>query len=473
MEERPTVHSWGEIAATVDDEVKQGLTHLIAAIRIPSVVAWGGDHLQRSAHFLATLLAKDGWSVEHVRVGENQAVLAEIGEPSAVKRIILYGHHDVQPPEPLDAWTHPPFEPIVHDGRIWGRGAGDNKGQFFTHIFAVRALKRLIGGIPVRLQFFLDGEEEAGNPSLKETLDFLRDRLAGAAFVYTVDGPEHPTGRPRVTFGFRGDLHLRLTVRTMKGNLHSGHWGNLAPDAAMLLCHALAACKDADGRVTIPGFADSIRPPDAHERTAIDAIPFDAAAAAQAIGARRLAGPDEVAPMERMMFRPTFTVTGLQSGYTGKNFQNAIASAAVAHIDIRYVPDQDPRHIADCVERHIRSIAPDSTIEIASSMDPSRTSMATPYAAAVSRALERGFGAPPLLLPSSGGSAPDALFTRELGLPSLWAHIANADMRGHAPDENICIDRISAGARATVALILDLAGVQVKQQEGGKNAQNP
>ncbi len=451
--------SWGEVAAAVDREVEHGLPDLLTAISIPSVVAWGDDHLRRSATYLAGLLARDGWSAEPLRVGGNNAVLAEIGPRDAAQRIILYGHHDVQPPEPLEAWAHPPFEPVVSDGRIWGRGAGDNKGQFFVHIFAVRALTRLLGAIPVRLQFYLDGEEEAGNPSLKQTLDFLRARLAGAAFVYTVDGPEHPTGRPRVTFGFRGDLHLRLTVRTMNGNLHSGHWGNLAPDAAMLLCQALAACKDTDGRVTIPGFHDGIRLPDADERRAIDAIPFDAAAAAAAIGAQRLAGPDDIAPMERMMFRPTFTITGLTSGYTGKNFQNAISAAAVAHIDIRYVPDQDPRHLCEAVERHIRRIAPEFIVEVASQMEPSRTPMATPHAAVVSRALERGFGVRPLLLPCSGGSAPDALFTKDLGLPSLWAHIANADMRGHAPNENIRLDRIGAGACATAALILDLAGL--------------
>jgi acetylornithine deacetylase/succinyl-diaminopimelate desuccinylase-like protein len=457
------VPSWCEVAAAVEQEVERGLPDLLAAIRIPSVVAWSGLHLQHSAEFLTELLARDGWSAQRVRVGANEAVLAEIGPATGARRIILYGHHDVQPPEPLDAWTQPPFEPVVRDGRIWGRGSGDNKGQFFVHIFAVRALRRLLGGIPVRLQFFLDGEEEAGNPSLKETLDFLRDRLAGAEFVYTVDGPEHPTGRPRVTFGFRGDLHLRITVRTMQGNLHSGHWGNLAPDAAMLLCQALAACKDAAGRVTIPGFYDAIRLPDAHERHAIEEIPFDAAAVAASIGAARLSGPDEVAPMERMMFRPTFTITGLNSGYTGRNFQNAISGSAVAHVDIRYVPDQDPAHLHRAVEQFLRAIAPDVTVEVASQKDPSRTSMGTPSAEAVSRALERGFGVRPLLLPCSGGSAPDALFTRDLGLPSLWAHVANADMRNHAPNENICLDRIVAGARATAALILDLGGVSLEQ----------
>src|SRR5580700_3776503 len=167
------IPAWEEIAKAVDLEVQTGLEDLLAAIRIPSVVAWGGEHLRRSAGYLAQLLAQDGWSAETIRVGTNEAVFAEIGRRDAKSRVILYGHHDVQPPEPLEAWDNPPFDPIVRDGRIYGRGSGDDKGQFFAHIFAIRALRKLIGDIPARLQFFIDGEEEAGNPSLKETLEFL------------------------------------------------------------------------------------------------------------------------------------------------------------------------------------------------------------------------------------------------------------------------------------------------------------
>jgi acetylornithine deacetylase/succinyl-diaminopimelate desuccinylase-like protein len=454
------IPAWEEIASAVDLEVERGLDDLLAAIRIPSVVAWGGDHLRHSAKYLSELLMRDGWHSETIRVGSNEAVFAEIGSGEATSRIILYGHHDVQPPEPLEAWDNPPFEPIVAEGRIFGRGSGDDKGQFFAHIFAIRALRKLFGDIPVRLQFFIDGEEEAGNPSLKETLEFLRPRLGGADFVYTVDGPEHPTGRPRLTFGFRGDLHLRLKVRSMSSSLHSGHWGNLAPDAAMLLCRALAACKGPDDRVLIPGFYDGIRPPDPFERSAIESIPFDARALASQIGASRLSGPDDVPPMERMIFQPTFTVTGLQSGYTGQRFQNAVPATAVAHVDIRYVPDQDPDHLRRSVDAFVKGYVPEISVEADRPMPPSRTPMDAWPAKMVARALERGFEMSPLLLPCSGGSAPDSLFTRDLGLPSIWAHVANADMRNHAPNENICIDRICGAARATAALVLSLAQVR-------------
>jgi acetylornithine deacetylase/succinyl-diaminopimelate desuccinylase-like protein len=233
----------------------------------------------------------------------------------------------------------------------------------------------------------------------------------------------------------------------------------------MLLCRVLAACKGPDDRVLIPGFYDGVRPPEPPEKSAIDAIPFDTAAAAAQLGASRLSGPHDVGPMERMMFQPTFTVTGLQSGYTGQRFQNAVPATAVAHIDIRYVPDQDPDRLRQRVEAFVTRIAPEISVEADRPMAPSRTPMDTWPARMVAQALERGFGVAPLLLPCSGGSAPDSLFTRDLGLPSIWAHVANSDMRNHAPNENIRIDRIRGAARATAALVLSMAQM-LKEGEG-------
>ena len=217
--------TWDSISAAVHAEVERGLDDLLAAISIPSVVAWGGDHTGQSAAFLRRLLEGDGWEADELAVGGNRAVFAEIGPcpVDGVAAALFYGHHDVQPPEPLEAWTTPPFEPVIRAGRIYGRGSADDKGQFFCHVFAVRAIQRVLGRVPVRLKFFLDGEEEAGNPNLAATLELLRPRMK-AGFVYTADGPVHPTGRPRITFGFRGMIHLRLVVRTASTNLHSGHW---------------------------------------------------------------------------------------------------------------------------------------------------------------------------------------------------------------------------------------------------------
>ena len=448
---------WDSVSHVIETEVKRGLEDLLAAIRIPSVVAWGGEHLSVSAMFLARLLEQDGWTADRFVVGSNHVVFAEIGQGRAddSAAMLLYAHHDVQPPEPLEAWATPPFEPAIRDGRIYARGSADDKGQFFCHIFAVRALQRL-GGVPVRVKFFLDGEEEAGNPNLAATLEALRPRMK-AGFVYTVDGPVHPTGRPRVTFGFRGMLHMRLTVRTASSSLHSGHWGNLAPDAALLLAQILAGMKNADGRVTVPGFYDGVRPPTAKEREAIAAVPFDVDEVAAQIGARALWGPSDVPPMERMMFLPTFTVTGLGSGYVGAGFQNSIPGEARAHIDVRYVPDQDPDQIFAVLSEYLRVRAPEAQLTCLGTVPPSHTPMDTPAVRLVAEAIRRGFGVDPILLPRSGGSAPDSLFTVGLGLPSLWAHLANADARNHAPNENMSLSHIRAGTLASAALILNLA----------------
>jgi acetylornithine deacetylase/succinyl-diaminopimelate desuccinylase-like protein len=448
---------WDRVRHAVEAEVERGLDDLLAALRISSVVAWGDEHLSESAMFLSRLLEQDGWTADRFVVGGNHAVFAEIGpgRPDDTAAMLLYAHHDVQPPEPLEAWTTPPFEPAIRDGRIYARGSADDKGQFFCHIFAVRALQRL-GGLPVRVKFFLDGEEEAGNPDLAATLEVLRPRMK-AGFVYTADGPAHPTGRPRVTFGFRGMLHMRLTVRTASSNLHSGHWGNLAPDAAVLLAQVVAGMKGADGRVTVPGFYDGVRPPTATEREALASIPFDPGEVAAQIGARALWGPFDVSPMERMMFLPTLTVTGLASGYVGVGFQNAIPAEASAHIDIRYVPDQDPDHIFSVLSEYLGVRAPEAQLTRLGSMPPSHTPMDTPAVRLVSDAIRRGFGVDPVLLPRSGGSAPDSLFTVGLGLPSLWAHVANADCHNHAPNENMSVSNLRAGALASAALILNLS----------------
>jgi acetylornithine deacetylase/succinyl-diaminopimelate desuccinylase-like protein len=450
--------TWDKVSRAVDSEVERGLPDLLAAIRIPSVVAWGRNHVRESAAFLKHLLERDGWKADMIEVNSNWVIFAEIG-PDPIDdaaAILLYGHHDVQPPEPLEAWTTPPFEPAIRDGRIYGRGSADDKGQFFCHVFAVRALQKVLGQVPVSLKFFLDGEEEAGNPNLAATLDALRPRMK-AGFVYTADGPVHPTGRPRVTFGFRGMLHLRLVVRTASSNLHSGHWGNLAPDAALALAQILAEMRSADGWVKVPGFYDGVQPPNAAERAAIAAIPFDPEEVAAQIGARALSGPAEIVPMERMMFLPTFTITGLLSGYVGSGFQSAISSEARAHIDVRYVPNQDPDHIFAVLSDYLKQRAPEAHLERIATMPPSRTPMDTPAARMVADAIQKGFGVDPILLPTSGGSSPDSLFTHGLGLPSLWAHIANVDVHNHAPNENMSLEHLRAGSRATAALILNLA----------------
>jgi acetylornithine deacetylase/succinyl-diaminopimelate desuccinylase-like protein len=448
------VDNWPDIAAATNQAVAEGLDDLMAAIRIPSVSA-RGQALRESAEYLRGLLAADGWTADLLQVKSNPVVFAEIGDGPST--ILLYGHHDVQPPEPLEAWTTPPFQPVIREGRIYGRGAGDDKGQFFGHLFAVRGLMKVLGRVPVRVKLLLDGEEESGNQNIGEVVGRLRPRL-GADFMFTIDGPAALDGRPRITYGFRGLLKLKLRIRTMTRNVHSGHWGNLAPDAAFRLAQALAELKDPDGRVRVPGFYDRARPPDAAEIEALEHIPFDESAAVRQLGAVALAGPYHASPMERMMFLPSLTVTGMAGGHHAGDAQSSIPAEASATIEIRYVPDMDAAQVVAQLRAWLAEHAPEAALEAMPGRLPSRTPMGTENARRVASAVARGYARDPVLLPSSGGSSPEHLFTRDLGLHSYWTHLANPDMQNHAPDENLSLDSLRALSRASASVLYEFAG---------------
>lgn len=451
--EKTTV-DWRAVSAAVEAEVEAGLDDLLAALRIPSVSA-RGQSLRESADFLTDLLRQDGWSAEVVEMGDNPVVLAEAGPASP--SVVIYGHHDVQPVEPETAWSSPPFEPEIRDGRLYGRGTADNKGQFFGHIFAARALRRVLGELPVGVKLVLDGQEEMGSPQMPAFVERMKERLGGAAFCFTADGPARVEGRPQVIFGVRGVLKLRLTVRTSATDLHSGNWGNLAPNAALRLARILADIKSEDGRVRIPGFYEDVRPPTAAERDAMAAVPFDPAAAAASIGAPALDGPEDVSPMERVMFWPTFNVTGISSGYTGPGFKTVLPSQAVAQIDVRLVVDQDPDRMFALIRDHLSEVAPEAVLEKLGHYLPSRTPLDSPGAEVVIAAVRRGFGVEPLLVPCASGSSPEAVFAQGLGIPAFHSPYGQPDQRNHAPDENLLYTNLVAGARTSAALLLELA----------------
>jgi acetylornithine deacetylase/succinyl-diaminopimelate desuccinylase-like protein len=398
------------------------------------------------------MLAQDGWSVEIANMDGNLILLAEIG--SGQESLIVYGHHDVQPVEPLDAWSSPPFEPVIRGGRIFGRGSADNKGQFFCHIFAVRALMAVLGHVPMRVKLVLDGQEENGSPHLAEFVDRYQTRLSGSRLCFTADGPTRQDERPEVVFGVRGDVKLRLTVRTANTDLHSGNWGNIVPSAGMRLAQLLAQLKGPDGRVSVPGFYDRIVPPTDRERQAMADLPFDVDEAGRSVGAIRLDGPLDVPALERLMFMPALTVNGLEGGHHEKS---VIPCQATAHIDVRLVADQDPDWMVELLTAHLKSIAPDATLERGRGYMPSRTAMETPVAARVIDAVRVGFGQEPALVPSSGGTLPDGVFAVGLGIPVLDVPYAGRDQRNHAPNENIRLDHLRAGARTSAALFLGLA----------------
>jgi acetylornithine deacetylase/succinyl-diaminopimelate desuccinylase-like protein len=446
---------WPAIQNASARAVEDGLTDLLAAVRIPSVSAEARG-LRESAEYLNGVLDRDGWSAEIVEIDGNPIVFAETG-PLEGPSMILYGHHDVQPSDPETSWESPPFEPTIRNGRLFGRGTADNKGQFFCHIFATRAIRQKLGELPARLKLVLDGQEEVGSVQMPAFIERRLSRLKGSLMCITADGPTRLEGRPEVVFGVRGSLKCRLTVRTAATDLHSGNWGNLAPSAAWRLSSILAGIKGPDGRVTVQGFYDHIVPPGEAEMQAMAELPFDAAEAQASIGAVFLDGPADVPPLERVMFLPTFTVIGMRSGYTGSGFKTVIPSEAFAYLDVRLVADQDPDWMYELLRDHLARVAPEAQLEHLGYYRPSRTPLDTPEAALAVDAVTAGFGQRPLRIPCAGGSLPDAAFARGLGIPVLDVPYGAPDQRNHAPNENMRLDLIHKGTLTSAALFLLLA----------------
>ena len=450
--------TWEILRRRCEQSVDEGMEELLEILRIPSISSQG---LGRTcAYHMEGLFRRDGWQAEVVDLGTpNPAVLASIdlggGPPAAT--LLIYGHYDVQPPEPLEPWLSPPFEPDIRDGRIYARGSADNKAQFYCHILAVRAIRETLC-LPVRVKLILDGEEEMGSPTMADLVSLRHDALQ-ADLMLTADGGIHPSGRPVVTFGCRGVAELAIRVRTGNSDRHSGNFGNLHPNAAQRLAQILAEIKGPDGRVRVPGFYDDIVPPTAREREALRAIPFDAEQMRRSFGAVALDGPADVHPMERLMFLPTFNVAGMHSGYTGPGFQTVIPSEAVAYIDIRLAASQDPDKMRKAVADFVAKIAPEATVEpLGHPYLPARTPMETELAQAVIAGVRTGFGQEPLLYPSVGASGPKAVFVQGLGIPSLTVPYGNADEMNHAPNENMSIACMHAGVRTTAAIACELAG---------------
>jgi acetylornithine deacetylase/succinyl-diaminopimelate desuccinylase-like protein len=445
---------WSEVERGAREVVDADLEDLLGALRIPSISAHDRE-LGTSAAYLADVLRRDGWSAQIDDIDGNPMILAEIGpEGDDVPSVMLYGHHDVQPIDPESAWVTPPFEPAIRDGRIWGRGTADNKGQFFCHIFAVRALQRTLGRVPVRVKLVLDGREEIGSPEAPAFAARHRGELAGVRFCLTADGPTRLEERPEVSFGVRGMTKLRLTVRTAGTDLHSGNWGNLVPSAAFRLAQILAGLKGPDGRVVVPGFYDDVVPPTQAEREAIAEIPFDPEEARRSIDAVALDGPADVAPLERIMFLPTLTVNGMQSGYTGPGFKTVIPSEAFCYIDVRLVVDQDPDRVFERIRDHLAHLAPEATLEKVGHYLPSRTPIDHPEAAHVIAAIEDGFGARPLRVPCMGGSLPDAAFAVGLDIPVFDVPYGAPDQRNHAPNESMRLEHLRQGTAASASLLM-------------------
>ncbi|HMQ29849.1 MAG TPA: M20/M25/M40 family metallo-hydrolase [Chloroflexaceae bacterium] len=443
-----------DIFAHIDGRRDEYLARLLDYVRRPSISAHGIG-IAETAAYIAGVLEGAGMVARVMPTAGWPMVYAERCEAPGAPTVLLYGHYDVQPPEPLEAWVTPPFEPEVRDGRVYGRGVGDNKGQHLAQILAVEATLAARGRLPCNVKLLLEGEEEVGSPQIA---GFVRDHreLLGADLVITADGPVDESGRSRVLFGVRGVLSFELRARGAARDLHSGNFGGVAPNPLWTLVHLLASMKSPDGAIAIEGFYDSVEPPTALERAALERLPVDLPAIMAGLGLSRLDAPEERGYAERLALWPTLTINGLHGGYGGPGSKTVLPAEAVAKCDIRLVAAQTAEEIYAKVLAHVARHAPEVEVVWQGAMDPSKTPLDSPFAAPIVAGIAQAQGEEPLIVPAMGGSLPEYIWTRTLGVPAFVVPYANADEANHAPNENLEVERFIGGIKTGAAILAHL-----------------
>ena len=447
--------SLDSVFSYIEGHREESLVRLFDYLARPSLSAHGKG-IEEVASYIAGIVEDLGLTVEILPTDGWPMVFARSEERQARPTVLLYGHYDVQPPDPLEAWMSPPFEPTIRDGRIYARGVGDNKGQHFAQILAVEALLACHGDLPCNVKLLLEGEEEIGSPHLAPFVRQNGERLA-SDLVITADGPVHESGRSCILFGVRGIATFELQARGARSDLHSGNWGGVAPQPVWSLIHALSTMRDSSGRITIDGFYDDIVPFSGAERRALDALDTDRSTLMERLGTSRLDVPDDRPVAERLSLWPTLSINGFHAGYDGEGIKTIIPHAASVKCDMRLVEAQSYERVLDLVERHVARFAPEVEMVRLGGMDPSRTPFDSPFAVPLREAIIAAQGEPPLLIPALGGSLPEYVFTKILGIPAFCVPYANADEANHAPNENLEVERFFAGIRTGAAMLSYIA----------------
>jgi acetylornithine deacetylase/succinyl-diaminopimelate desuccinylase-like protein len=439
---------------------------LLDSVRIASV-SLTGEGIADQVAFLRKRLEDWGFAVEVHPTTSHPIIYAEVGPKDASFTWLLYGHYDVYPAdEKQEGWRTKPFEPVVEGDRVWGRGTGDNKGQHLAMLNAIALYRELHGELPIRIKVILEGDEETGSVPLPKFIEENRARLTADLCCYS-DGPMFPNDQPVLLMGVRGNLGLEFIAKGAKRNLHSGNFGGVAPNPTLDLIHLLAEMVDRDGRLQVPGagYADvSVASADLE---AVRSLSVDHAGFRESVGVEPITGTDDALFHERLMLRPAFNVSGFASGYTGSGQKTIIYKEALAKADVRLVGGQDPDKVFAAI-RDFAKARGYHGIEIRNlkATPASRTPLDHPMVPRVKAAVEKGFGKKVLVVPSLGGTTPDFVFTRLLGLPSIVVPLAPYDENNHAPNESTKVSLYLAGIRSGMHLIEEVTnGISHARQQ--------
>lgn len=396
--------------------------------------------LEGACAWLETRLRRLGAPSQRLNSGDGPpAIYAEVGEGE--RSLFSYTHYDVQPADPLDQWSAPPFTASVRDGKLYARGASDDKGDTLARIHAVEVYRRAHGALPLRLKFFIEGEEEIGSPSLAPLAERYGSQLRADGALWEGGGYD---ADERYTFycGLKGIAYFELTARGASHDLHSAY-APIAPNPAWRLVHALATLKDAQDNITLDGLMAHVRPPTAEELAYIRAIPFDGAGLKTEWGLPAFVNDmGDDAALTRFLTEPTCTICGLRSGFIDEGVKTVLPSQAVAKLDFRLVPDLTPELVQSLLRAHLdRRGFSDIEIQFMSGMIGARSDVTTPVVQAAITAARRIYGHEPVVYPSHGGSGPMHALVQAIGTPGgVMAGVGYAGTRMHAPDENIRLD---------------------------------
>ena len=446
-----------EIARYLQAHLPRFRAELDDFLRIPSVSA-KRDHdadTRKAATWLADRLRDAGLEAELMETDGHPVVLGEWrGAGADAPTVLVYGHYDVQPPEPLEEWTSPPFEPTERDGRIYARGAADDKGQLYMHVKALEALLRTTGSLPVNVVVLAEGEEEVGSPNLVPFVERHDERLA-ADLVVISDTGMFAEGLPSLLFSLRGLAYFEIHVKGARSDLHSGEYGGAVANPGNALARIVASLHEDRGRVAIEGFYDDVEEWDASTRQGIGELPHDDDAFRRSLGVQALSGEEGYGTLERLWIRPTCDVNGLLCGYTGEGAKTVLPNRAMAKVSFRLVPSQSPDRVRVLLERHVAAVAPAGvTVEVRELHGgrPWRANIDGPAFEAAGEALEEAFGTRPVAM-GGGGSIPIVVeFEERLGAPALLVGFSLPGCNLHAPDEWLSVENFDKGIDALARL---------------------
>ncbi len=451
----------GDYQPYIEASSNRLLAELRDFLRIPSVstAPQHKDDVRRAADFVLQQLSALGFAAELYATARHPVVYAERHVSGTAPTVLIYGHYDVQPPEPLALWTTPPFEPTVRDGVLYARGASDDKGQIFAHLKGVEALLSETGTLPLNVKFLIEGEEEIGSPNLVPFIESHADLLS-CDVVLISDGAMAAPETPTITYGLKGLAYLEVHVRGAVMDLHSGAFGGAAPNPINGLAKMIAALHDDAGRVAVPGFYDAVIDITPEEREVFKRAPFSEQALAEALGVGALPGEAGYTVLERLWARPTLDCNGIGGGFQGEGSKTVIASGAVAKISCRLVPNQTPQEIAQKLTAYLRSIVPEGlSVEVIDlhGGDGVLTPLTSKAVQAAGRALAGVYGKETVFARTGGTIPVGSTFQNVLRADVVFVGLGLESDRAHSPNEKFDLVNYYKGIEVSAALLTGFA----------------